>query len=238
MTGNDHHHDVFHRLTIHRVKTLAERYLLLFVKVPVEYRYEPGQYVKMRFATAAGLQVRYYSIANVPNKERIVDFCILLTEDPLSDHLRTLAKGDEIEMSPAYGGFRIKDKMRPVVLIAGGSGISPLRSFFFEMTDELRGPPPQPINLIYGCKDGSGIPGKEEFLEFYQRFPQAGKLFLLAEVNTGGGVENGRVTDYLKTALIPEADYYLCGPKPMLDTVTTELESLGIPRNQIYCDPH
>src|SRR5690606_10573208 len=126
-------------------KSLGPNYHLLTFVTPEDFEFEAGQYVRMIFSDRDGEFERYYSIANAPNPDRHLQFCVQKTDPRVAPVLPHLKVGGTQLITEPGGRFRLIDDHRPVVLVAGGSGISPMRSFFFKITHAMTAAPDRPL---------------------------------------------------------------------------------------------
>ncbi len=203
---------------------------------PHRYMFAAGQYVEFHFKDDAGEFKRFYSIANAPNDENAIQFCIVMAEDRVTNILKKLKIGDRFHVSDARGKFALQTPHKPIVLVAGGSGISPIRAFFQQLTVNFSAPPQHILHLVYGCKHSQHIPGKEEFLDYSKQHSRNPKLWLIAETvaSEDTEVQHGNILQHLPAAIVPGADYYLCGPKGMIEAVKELLAAHKIPPNHIF----
>jgi ferredoxin-NADP reductase len=89
-----------------------------------------GQHVDVRLTADDGYQAqRSYSIASAPEDPHLAITVERLDDGEVSPYLvGEVKKGDKVELRGPIGGFFVwtEDDMRPLLLIAGGSGVAPL----------------------------------------------------------------------------------------------------------------
>ena len=94
--------------------------------------YRSGQHVDVRLTAEDGYQAeRSYSIASAPEDDHLVLTVERLDDGEVSPYLvDVLTPGDELELRGPIGGYFVWEESLggPLVLIAGGSGVVPLRS--------------------------------------------------------------------------------------------------------------
>ncbi len=148
--------------------------------------------------------------------------------------------GDRLEVGPPCGEFTldVSKVNRPVVLLAGGIGVTPLLSMAKAMTAANVD---YPMHLIHAVRNSQVRPFATELAELssqnskmksYVMFDQPTK-----EDSAGGEYDQtGLITKELLESWTPvaEADYYFCGPKPFMRTVYSSLKSLGVSEDQIH----
>lgn len=140
--------------------------------------------------------------------------------------------GDLIYIDGPYGRFTAElneTSGRPVVFIAGGIGITPF------VRPLLHG---SAVHYLFYAnrtrRSAAIVPALRKavgnrMVELYSRDPEA----------AGINVEHGRFTRKLLAAYVPEhdkAEYYVCGPKEMMDGVTSELKAAGINPARIHTE--
>lgn len=214
---------------------LGEGSYVLRIQPLQPFSFKAGQHLQLRFSDPEGTFLRYFSIANAPRESGELEFYIQALEERLARCLPTVNTGSEVLFSDARGLFRVNDPAKPIVLIAGGTGIAPLRAFFEQLTGGFAlKERAAPLALLYGSRHTQIVPGKDDFLKFHHASLATIKVCLMAEHGSDALMERGRVTDHLEKFLVPGADYYLCGPPRMLDAVRSFLTERGIPETAIY----
>ena len=173
-----------------------------------------------------GKKFRGFSIASIL-EEGILKIATRIGDNPSSfkAHMRAMIPGDIIRLRGPFGWFTLQDEHSPVVMIAGGIGITPIRAFMKEFEKGNK----RSVSLIYSAKGDHLF--KDELKAIADKDPQikAGFVHTKEEVNK---LINKNVTAYG-----PSAYYYISGKIPMIRSLIKKLRSKGIPRKQIITDP-
>lgn len=133
-------------------------------------RHQPGQYVLLG-DRVAGLVVRSYSIANAPRRDGLIS--LLVTRVPggqvstwVHDALRP---GDRVLVSGPYGSFTAAPgESGPVLLLAGGSGLAPVRAL---AEAALRRRTHIPVVLFFSARTGRDLIDDGRFRGWQRRHP-------------------------------------------------------------------
>src|SRR4029077_3126013 len=112
--------------TVTAVTALTDEIVSVTLSVAQEFTWTPGQYVDVH---AAGV-TRSFSIANLPNAYPPPPVELIVRRYPdgqLSSRLGAeIVAGSELRLTGPYGTLRLRQSDRPIVMIAGGSGIGPV----------------------------------------------------------------------------------------------------------------
>jgi benzoate/toluate 1,2-dioxygenase reductase component len=191
----------------------------------------PGQYVNI--AVPGTDQTRSYSFSSGPRAEEIT---FLLRETPtgaLPTYLRERASvGDRIEFQGPLGSFYLREPKRPLLLLAGGTGLAP----FLSMLDRLGGNGTEhPVHLIYGVTNDPDLVKVEELEQYAKQLPNFSFTCCVADESCSYP-NKGYVTRYIEPQHVNggDVDVYLCGPPAMVDAVRQWLESQGIAPLNFY----
>ena len=213
--------------------------------------YEPGQYLTLKLPTAHSERplVRCYSLSDRP-REDYYRFTVKRGHPPrdsvgipngsASNHLHdNLRVGDALGVAAPRGHFFLRpERQSPVVLVAGGIGITPLLSILNAMAHRGLS---QEVYLFLGMRNGREHPFKEHLEQLAARHPLLRLLVSYsAPMETDQPYRNfqrvGRVTiEHLRDVLSTNRfDYYLCGPGAMLQDLVAGLEAWGVPDERIH----
>jgi propane monooxygenase reductase subunit len=214
---------------------------LLEIELDNPLRFWAGQYVDL---TIPGTDItRSFSMANTPRQQTRLSFIIkrypqgafsALLDGGLQIGQRLTAKGP-------YGTcFRREDRSGPMVLVGGGSGMSPLWSI---LHDHVESGEKRPIRFFYGARTRADLFYLEEFAALTAGLPDFRFIPALshAEPDDLWTAETGFIHDVVARTLRAEAldgeiDAYSCGPPPMIDAVLPVLQMSGVEPERIYFD--
>ena len=194
----------------------------------------PGQYVKARVPGTAG--ETFLALANAPGEER---FELLVqadeTSSPAARALFALAKGDRLELvAPAGKGFGVDGQRgRDLLLFAGGSGISAIRSIAEHVA--RRRAEFGRVLLFIGARSAEDL----AYRALFDRWKKARievEPTLSRAAGEGWSGRTGYVTATL-AALGPapgNASAFIAGGKEFTVAVTQALEKIGVGKDRIF----
>jgi len=203
----------------------------------------PGQFITLLLNIDGKSLRRSYSICSVPGDLPRIAVCVKKVEGGLaSNYLNAqLRKGDSLEVLEPYGNFSLNytnADLSDLVLVGAGSGITPLLSMLKSALSHAK----NRICLIYGSRSRADILFHYEIELLQALYPARLRVeyFLSREIHAG--CKEGRIsTEGVIQAIRAwaefkgeEANYYLCGPKPMMDEVESGLKSHRIDSSQIH----
>lgn len=227
-------------------KTRESSVITSFVLRPADggvvLRHRPGQYLTLRFGAAEGPAMkRNYSISCAPNGDH---YRISVKREAngnggsrfLHDHVGV---GGVIEATPPSGDFFLPEAPpRPVVLLSGGVGLTPMVSMLETIAADHPG---LETHYIHGTMNSATHAmgghvrslaqrhGRTSVATFYSD-PQAGDAPAVTHDVTGF-----ITADWLRAnAPIDAADIYLCGPKPFLRALIRDLARVGVPADRLH----
>lgn len=225
---------------VQNLHPIGSKYVLLQIKLPQAYPQNPGQYCFLELDDSKGPFLKPYSIASEPRHDGIVELCLLTGDERTQKALQGLKSGDLVRLSSAQGRFNIPALDSPGVFIAGGSGISPLRSMIRDRFNRA-GSDAGPSVLIYGCEHAAEIPYFDEFQEMTEQYSQFQVTYF---VEQGAGpqfppaVKEGLATAGIANHVALAQEFYLCGPPAMMAACSAELLAHGIKADQVFTDQY
>jgi NAD(P)H-flavin reductase len=212
----------------------------LIIRPPSHLAYEAGQFFMLRLMDDKGSTVeRSYSVANYDESGQM-EFVIRIEEHgqmtSLIDKLKT---GDKIDMKGPFGRFgfgALPEQYDKLILIAGGVGISPLRSMIqksFQRADQF------PMQLFYGYRTLKDYLFQEEL----EKHAIKDRFSIVTAISEGAGApdsENiGYISDFLEGQVFePDATTHvcICGPPPMVKATRAKLFELGFERRNVHVE--
>jgi propane monooxygenase reductase subunit len=200
-----------------------------------------GQYVDITLP--GGGVTRSFSMANAPSDGINLSFIIKkYPQGAFSAALDdTLRPGDRLAVKGPYGTcFRREQKPGPMLLIGGGSGMSPLRSI---LMDHIESGEQRPVRFFYGARTQADLFNLEEFAEAtrdlgdFQFIPALSMADDDVSWTGARGFIHDVVAQHLRAENFDgEIDAYSCGPPPMIDAVLPVLQMAGVEPDHIYFD--
>ena len=198
------------------------------------FAFRAGQYAQVSFA---GLPPRDYSLANVPGSETLEFHVRVNAERSVGRHIRDqLAVGDRVSISGPFGQAYLRtDHDGPIVAVAGGTGLVPIRSIIETALGSGMG---QPIHLYLGAGDEAELYEEQRFLGLAARHSN---LRFVAVVSGPGrmGRRMGNVPDAVANDFATLAGFkaYVAGPPPMVEATLRILSSRGVSAADVHADP-
>jgi predicted ferric reductase len=190
---------------------------------------EPGQFFRWRFLTPGDWwQSHPYSLS-APASDSLLRFTVKALGDHSKD-LQNVRKGTRIFAEGPYGALTAARRRNPkVLLLAGGIGVTPLRSLF-ETLPAADGD----LTLLYRANTELDVVFRAE-LEAIAAWRGARVLYL-----TGPPAgANDPLTGRRLAGLLPDIadhDVYLCGPPRMMDAAFATLRRVGVPKRHIHTE--
>jgi predicted ferric reductase len=190
---------------------------------------QAGQYFRWRFLTRGNWwQAHPFSLSAAPHEE-----WLRLTVKVVGDHtygLQRLRPGARVFAEGPSGAFTADRRVRiGALLIAGGSGIAPIRALLEDL-------PPGTV-VIYRARTAEEVVFREE-LESLAQERGAYVWFVLGARDDPG--PRRLFTPAGMRELVPDVrrrDVYMCGPDGLIATSRKVLRRLRVPRRQIHLDP-
>jgi len=224
-----------------RVDELTHDIRLLEVDIDKPLKFYAGQYADISLPSAN--ITRSFSMANTPASADKLQFIIKKYPNGTFSGLldSKLTPGTVLKLRAPYGTcMRREDRDGPMILVGGGSGISPLLSI---LDDQIANGPSRPIYFFYGARTAKDLFYLDRFAELSAQRPEFKFIPALSEANgdTSWTGEKGWVHEVVKRhlgelELDDDADGYVCGPGPMIDAVLPVLIVAGLDTDHIHCD--
>ena len=210
------------------------------VELPINSNIDfyPGQFFMVSFVDDPEIKTaRAYSIASSPMQKDYLEIALNKVA-AFTVKMFQLKEGDLLKFKGPYGKFYFNEEMNNnLVLIAGGTGITPLIGIARYCTDRKLN---NKVKLIYSVRVPEEIIYKNEFEKLKKSNKNFDYVVTITRAENGSWQgRKGRMSlDLLKENIedVENSIYYLCGPKEFVDSVISMLQSLGINREQIKTD--
>jgi CDP-4-dehydro-6-deoxyglucose reductase len=186
-----------------------------------------------------GSQLRKpYSIASAPwELEKTGTLQVLAQiEDSggLDPHLELAAPGTELDLEGPFGSFGLPaESSGPLLFVAGGTGIAPLRSMLIE---RLARPTSAPIALVYSARAAEEFGFRTE-LDALAAARRITAYFTVTRDPSWPG-RKGRIDQALLRESLPDtsAICFLCGPPAFISDTGAMLRTLGVADEKILVE--
>ncbi|MDT8921543.1 benzoate 1,2-dioxygenase electron transfer component BenC [Pseudomonas taiwanensis] len=216
------------------VRQLSESTIALSIKGESLSRlaFLPGQYVNLKVPGSD--QSRAYSFSSL-QKDGEVSFLIRNVPGGLmSSFLCGLAKaGDSMSLTGPLGSFYLRPIQRPLLLLAGGTGLAPFTAMLERIAEQGSA---HPLHLIYGVTNDFDLVELDRLQALAARIPNF--TFSACVANPQSQYpRKGYVTQHIEPHHLNDGDVdvYLCGPPPMVEAVSQYIREQGItPANFFY----
>ncbi len=222
--------------------------LRLAVESGGPYTFSAGQFAKLQFAFAPDTP-RDYSMANRPD-DPLLEFHIRCIAGGVSGRIPSrLKQGDLVRVSGPFGTSYLREQHPgPIIAIAGGTGLAPIRSIVAAALDKgLR----RPLHLYFGVRSERDVYAEAELRAWQARHANLNAHVVLSDEldidAAGRGADSRSVARLRRYGLVTDAvraDFpnfqgfqaYLAGPPAMVDAVTELLSAGGVPARDIHAD--
>ncbi|MCG8670541.1 MAG: 2Fe-2S iron-sulfur cluster binding domain-containing protein [Pseudomonadales bacterium] len=224
---------------VSKVKKLTHDISALTIDLNESISYAAGQYALLSVPGEIE-EGRSYSFATVPATGGSSQIEFYIREVP-GGQMSTWAQRDDIQGSVvsvegAFGDFYLRDDKSPLLCIAGGSGLAPIKSL---LEDALNYKCARDVVFLFGARTQADLYGLDEIRRLEMEWASNFKFIpVLSEEPEDSDWQGARgfVTTHIKENILPGSHAYMCGPPPMLDAAEVELLNLGISSDVVYSD--
>ncbi len=210
--------------------------------------FQPGQFltIKLEIPGQSRSVIRTYSLSDYAEPQEYYRLSIKREPMPsgldvmpgiasnfMHDHVH---EGSVIPAKPPSGKFMLDvQKSIPAVLISNGVGITPMISMAKAVT---RLHPQRPVWFLHGARDGSFHAFRDEVSAIAEQNPNLTIHYAYSRPRAEDAGHHHSV-GYIDTALIQslvmlEAEYFLCGSPPFMESIRTGLKEAGVPESRVF----
>lgn len=206
------------------------------------FTFSAGQYAQLELPMAPGIS-RDYSMANRPDQPLLEFHVRVMPGGSVSHRIATALKvGDAIKVSGPMGTSYLRAQHPgPMLCIAGGSGLAPVKSI---AETALASGFVQPVHLYFGVRSDRDVYFERELAGLQERHDNFRVHLVLSEpgARSSSGTllprRYGLVTDAVAADFAGLAGFkaYFAGPPPMVDAATALMKARGVGLRDIHAD--
>jgi ferredoxin-NADP reductase len=201
---------------------------------PASFTFQAGQFLTVRVQADGRQHVRCYSISSAPEAAGYFEISVK-RQGLVSGVLHaTLRPGSPLLVKMPAGRFTYPSgDDRPVVLVAGGVGITPLVSM---LRHGVTADPGRPFTLLYSARGRRELAFWDELNGLARRHPHVRLIATVTEPSADWQDRVGRIDRALIANYVPNAAhsvFLMCGPLRMIGEIRETLLAMGVPDAQV-----
>lgn len=216
------------RGTLARVENLSDSTITFDIQLDdgqPDIHFLAGQYVNV--GIPGSTETRSYSFSSKPGN-RLTGFVVRnVPNGKMSSFLSADAKaGDKMIFTGPFGSFYLRNVTRPVLMLAGGTGIAPFMSMLQVLEEKGS---EHPVRLVFGVTNDFDLVAIEKLNELQDKFPWFEYRTVVANPESTHE-RKGYVTGHIENEWLNagDVDIYLCGPVLMVEAVRGWLDAEGV----------
>lgn len=195
-----------------------------------DFTIDPGQFMFLRFLTKDfWWQSHPFSLSKVPDSKNLR--VTIKNVGDFTSIVNRIKKRTPVIVDSGYGIFTQKEaKSNKILFIAGGIGITPVRSLIEQM-GSLR----KNVVLIYSSKRKKDVVFKREIDSLLKKYNL--RVYYVLSQEKAAGFIHGRIDTGIITKLVKDLsrrEVYICGPVNMIDALRKDLIKIRISPSVIH----
>ncbi len=191
------------------------------------FSWNPGEHIMLKLIghKTGKKESRMLSIASIEDEGQLI-FGTRIGKEASSfkKALISLKPGDAVSLQGAFGWFRIRDDKSPIILFAGGIGITPVRAILKDLAHSQT----RPINIVYSSSDSY------LFIDEIQRLVDNNSSMTLYKVTSRE--EGHNILSQLAEKYGNDGYYYMSSSPRVISSVVKTLKSKGISSSRMIDD--
>ena len=241
----------FHKLKVSEVKNEIADAVSVSFEVPQSlkenFNYLPGQYTTLKLNIEGENVNRSYSFCSSPFTNEPLTIAVKrVTGGKGSNFINDNFKpGVEIEVMEPMGNFHSiisETNEKHYLLFGGGSGITPVMAI---LKSVLAKEPKSKVTLFYGNRNEESIIFKDKLEVLAEQYANRLKVVHVLDSPLGTWSSYlGPIAKEVALKLLREntnlnfqhAEFFICGPTPMMKNVEEALSVLQIPKEKVHIE--
>ena len=210
-----------------------EIYSLKFIR-PTDFSFKPGQFMTVFLDVDGKTEKRGYSFSSSPPEKDFLMFTIK-KEKFVSKKLSEFETGDKLEVKGPFGIFFLDESSDNIVMIAGGTGITPFRAmskYIFDKGLQIK------ATLFFSARTKNDLIFREEF-EYMSKNKKNFRFFPTTTRDDNFEGHKGKIDEkFLKDGIdnFGSSLFYICGPKTFVEIIAQILLKLKVEKSRIKVD--
>ena len=198
---------------------------------PAGVTYKPGQFLTLRLPHEDGFVARCYSLSSAPEVDPHLKVTVKRVKDGRGSNwvCDNVLAGHEVDVLAPSGTFTPRQLDTDLLLLAGGSGITPVMSIIKTALASGSGR----MLLVYANRDEQSVIFHAELRALVAEHPE--RLVVLHWLETVQGLPSLRPLQEIVRPYA-HAEAFICGPAPFMDCAADALKDLGVSRDRIHIE--
>lgn len=210
---------------------------VLLVRPEPRLDFVPGQSVAIECPSRPRLW-RYYSIANAPRQDGLLEFHVRLVDGGAVSMALTssAAIGTELRLGSPVGVLTLGSPPsdRDILLVAGSTGLAPLKAIIEQLAAGPQAPPR--VHLFFGARTAEGLYDLDGMDKMAAEHPWLTFIPCVSDDPRFSG-EIGSLPDVVaRRGDWSRHDSYIAGPTDMVEQVAARLTATGIGPGQVHIE--
>ncbi len=214
--------------TIEAVNPLERATEIVLKPTDDHLKFKAGQFAFVEVLDKGWSEPHPFTISSSPDDEHL-RFTIKVLGDWTRKVREELQPGRHVNIRGPYGRFDSEQAGPKQIWLAGGIGLTPFLSKIraMEPGDE------RDIHLVYAAREAQEAIFLDELRDHASRLENVTLVSLFSDEGNFARV------DMMKQKLpdpLESYEYFMCGPKPMVDGIMKDLKAEGVPRDKIHTE--
>ncbi|MEG0446836.1 MAG: ferredoxin--NADP reductase [Comamonas sp.] len=198
-----------------------------------QFRYRPGQFLTLRLPIEGRYVPRCYSMSSAPALDDALRVTVKRVHrgrgsNWVCDKVRV---GDTIELMPPSGLFSPSNLGQDFLLMAGGSGITPVFSILRTVLKQHQGK----VVLFYANRDERSVIFKRDLQQLAADYPE--RLQIVHWLDSIQGPPSLlQIAAWAKPWIVSSGQAFVCGPGPFMDAAQAALLQAGMQEAQVHVE--
>lgn len=234
---------------VNRTYPTIDSVSLTFLKPFSNFFYHAGQHANFTFTINGVATSRTYSLSSSPDFDTDLTITVRLVKDGLVSSLLVSNRIDEIELNDVGGKFFVipsKNKKRHLIMLAGGSGITPVISMIRTI---LKNECESSISLIYSNRSYDSILFRDEISRLSKKYSNSFHVYHVLTQQHDSPPDfpvffKGRLSKLILKRLLKniavqipvESEYYMCGPFGFIQLGDETLKAMDVSASKIFSE--